>query len=123
MSFHVDSEVGKLKQVILHRPGLELERLTPNNCFELLFDDVMWGASAREEHDSFVAKLRAKGVTVHLFDELLGEALDVPEGREWLYSRIATPEKVGYQLMEPLRERLRTTTTRHAHKQWPLCFK
>lgn len=106
MSFHVDSEVGVLKQVIVHRPGLELERLTPNNCFELLFDDVMWGASAREEHDAFVAKLRAKGVTVHLFDELLGQALDIPEAREWLYSRIATPEKVGYQLMEPLRERM-----------------
>jgi len=106
MSFHVDSEVGVLKQVIVHRPGLELERLTPNNCFELLFDDVMWGASAREEHDAFVAKLRAKNVTVHLFDELLGQSLDIPEAREWLYSRIATPEKVGYQLLAPLRERM-----------------
>ena len=41
MTFHVDSEVGVLKQVVLHRPGLELERLTPNNCEKLLFDDVM----------------------------------------------------------------------------------
>jgi arginine deiminase len=106
MSFHVDSEVGVLKQVVVHRPGLELERLTPNNCFELLFDDVMWGASAREEHDAFVAKLRDKGVTVHLFDELLGQALDIPEAREWLYARIATPERVGYQLLAPLRERM-----------------
>ncbi len=106
MSFHVDSEVGVLKQVVVHRPGLELERLTPNNCFDLLFDDVMWGATAREEHDAFVSKLRDRNIKVHLFDELLGEALDNPEAREWLYERIATPEKVGYQLMEPLRERM-----------------
>ncbi len=109
MSFHVDSEVGSLKQVILHRPGLELERLTPNNCFELLFDDVMWGASAREEHDAFAEKLRAKGVKVHLFHELLAEALDIPEARDWLASRIATPEKVGHQLIAPLRERMQAT--------------
>ncbi|MEI8081859.1 MAG: arginine deiminase [Actinomycetes bacterium] len=104
MSFHVDSEVGVLKQVVVHRPGLELERLTPQNCFDLLFDDVMWSETAKEEHDAFVSKLRGKGVKVHLFAELLGEALDIPEAREWLFERIATPEKVGYQLIEPLRE-------------------
>lgn len=66
MPFHVDSEVGILRQVILHRPGLELTRLTPNNVHELLFDDVMWAQRAREEHDAFVQKLRDKGVKVHL---------------------------------------------------------
>jgi len=105
VSFHVDSEVGVLKQVVVHRPGLELERLTPQNCFDLLFDDVMWSETAKEEHDAFVSKLRMKGVTVHLFADLLGEALDIPEAREWLFERIATPEKVGYQLLQPLRER------------------
>lgn len=104
MSFQVNSEVGVLKQVVVHRPGLELERLTPSNCFDLLFDDVMWSETAKEEHDAFVSKLRGKGVKVHLFADLLGEALDIPEAREWLFERIATPEKMGYQLIEPLRE-------------------
>jgi len=53
MGFHVDSEVGTLKQVVLHRPGLELTRLTPSNVHDLLFDDVMWAQRAREEHDAF----------------------------------------------------------------------
>ena len=49
MTFHVDSEVGQLKQVVVHRPGLELSRLTPQNVEDLLFDDVMWAQRAREE--------------------------------------------------------------------------
>ena len=53
MTFHVDSEVGVLKQVVLHRPGLELSRLTPQNVDDLLFDDVMWAQRAREEHGAF----------------------------------------------------------------------
>ena len=61
MTFHVDSEVGQLKQVIVHRPGVELSRLTPGNVDELLFDDVMWAHRAREEHDAFVAQLRGSG--------------------------------------------------------------
>ena len=62
MPFHVDSEVGRLHQVIVHKPGLELTRLTPQNVDDLLFDDVMWAQRAREEHDAFVMKLEAKGV-------------------------------------------------------------
>ena len=53
--FGVHSEVGQLRQAIVHRPGLELSRLTPSNCDELLFDDVLWAAKAHEEHDTFVA--------------------------------------------------------------------
>ena len=59
MSLHVDSEVGRLQQVIVHRPGLELTRLTPGNVDELLFDDVMWAQRAREEHDAFAQQARA----------------------------------------------------------------
>ena len=47
MTFHVDSEIGKLRQVILHRPGLELSRLTPDNVENLLFDDILWAKRAR----------------------------------------------------------------------------
>ena len=63
----VHSEVGQLRQAIIHRPGLELSRLTPSNCDELLFDDVLWASKAREEHDVFAHTLREHGVQVHLF--------------------------------------------------------
>lgn len=105
---HVDSEVGRLRQVIVHRPGLELTRLTPSNVDELLFDDVMWGARAREEHDSFVSQLRDRGVVVHEFSELLATVLDTAEGREFVLSRTTNEHTVGPQLVEPLRELLET---------------
>lgn len=103
---HVDSEVGPLRQVVVHRPGLELTRLTPANVEELLFSDVMWAARAREEHDAFVGKLRDKGVVVHEFTRLLGEVLETDEGREFVLSRTANEHTVGPQLVEPLREML-----------------
>ena len=62
MNFNVDSEVGQLRQAIVHRPGLELSRLTPANIGDLLFDDVMWAKRAKEEHDAFAEALRDKGV-------------------------------------------------------------
>ncbi len=81
MIFSVRSEVGTLRQAIVHRPGLELSRLTPENIGELLFDDVMWAKKAKEEHDAFAEALREKGVRVHYFGQLLAETLERPEGR------------------------------------------
>ena len=104
MTFHVDSEVGVLKQVVLHRPGLELSRLTPQNVDDLLFDDVMWAQRAREEHDAFAQKLKDKGVEVHLFAELLADVLSTEEGREFVLERVANKHTVGPQLVAPLRE-------------------
>src|SRR5664279_3884719 len=104
MTFHVDSEVGQLKQVIVHRPGLELDRLTPQNVDELLFDDVMWAQRAREEHDAFVQKLRDKGVVVHLFHELLTEALDEPGARDFLQDKFTTATRFGPMLERKLDE-------------------
>src|SRR6478736_1999708 len=104
MSFHVDSEVGVLKQVIVHRPGLELTRLTPSNVDELLFDDVMWAQRAREEHDAFVEKLRDKGVQVHLFHQLLATALDQPGAREFVQDELTTATRFGPALNAPLDE-------------------
>jgi arginine deiminase len=92
-----------LRQVILHRPGLELSRLTPQNIGELLFDDVMWAERATEEHDVFAQTLRDRGVAVHYFGQLLAETLDLPDGREYLLSRICTAEIVGPGLVGPLR--------------------
>jgi arginine deiminase len=104
MSLHVDSEVGALRQVIVHRPGLELTRLTPNNVHDLLFDDVMWAQRAREEHSAFVQKLRDKGVKVHLFGELLTAALDQPGAREFVQDELTTATRFGPALDKPLDE-------------------
>jgi arginine deiminase len=100
----VHSEVGTLRQAVIHRPGLELSRLTPSNCDELLFDDVLWATKAREEHDTFAQVLRDHGVVVHHTDVLLAETLALPEARAFVLDRVCTPELVGPTLVEPLRE-------------------
>jgi arginine deiminase len=104
MALHVDSEVGRLRQVIVHRPGLELTRLTPGNVDELLFDDVMWAQRAREEHDAFAQKLRDKGVKVYLFGDLLAQALDQPGAREFVQEELTTATRFGPALDLPLDE-------------------
>ena len=71
----VASEVGTLRSVIVHRPDLAHERLSPTNCHELLFDDVIWVRRARQEFDAFVDLMRERGVEVLLFHELLTETL------------------------------------------------
>jgi arginine deiminase len=102
MTLHVDSEVGRLRQAIVHRPGLELSRLTPHNVDDLLFDDVMWADRAREEHDAFAGQLEAHGVVVHHFEQLLAEALDQPGAREFLQERLTTATRFGPALDAPL---------------------
>ncbi|HEX4063932.1 MAG TPA: arginine deiminase [Streptosporangiaceae bacterium] len=103
MSFNVQSEVGQLRQVIVHRPGLELSRLTPRNVDELLFDEVMWAKRAQEEHDAFTAVLRDHGVRVHYYAQLLAETLALPEGRAFVLDRVCTPERLGPNLVDHLR--------------------
>lgn len=95
MPFHVDSEVGLLKQAIVHRPGLELSRLTPANVDELLFDRVVWADRAREEHDAFIRQLEAGGVLVHEFQALLTESLDQPGARPFLQECLTTGMRFG----------------------------
>ncbi len=101
--FHVDSEVGRLRQVILHRPDLELKRLTPDNASDLLFDDVLWVTRAQEEHDSFAGALRDRGVTVHYYSDLLTRTLDVPEARAWILDRVFDPRWQGPLAADTLR--------------------
>jgi arginine deiminase len=103
MTFSVQSEVGQLRQAIVHRPGLELSRLTPQNIGELLFDDVLWAKKAKEEHDVFAETLREAGVRVHYFGQLLAETLEVPEGRAFVLDRVCTPENLGPELVDPVR--------------------
>ena len=90
----VASEVGTLHSVMVHRPDLAHERLSPSNCRELLFDDVIWTRRARQEFDAFVDLMRSREVEVLLVHELLVETLEVPEAREWVLSRRLRPEEV-----------------------------
>jgi arginine deiminase len=102
--FGVHSEVGKLRKVMVHRPELSLQRLTPSNHDELLFDDVLWVERAQYEHDQFVAKMRARGVEVFYFRDLLGEALAATdEGRRRLIEVVASEYTVGVSLVEEVR--------------------
>ena len=94
--FGVHSEVGKLRKVIVHRPGMEMRRLTPTNCVELLFDDVIWARKARQEHDAFVDLMRAEfDVDVMRVHELLQDVVDDPEGRAYILDRKIVPNEVG----------------------------
>ena len=98
MSFHVDSEVGKLRKVLVHRPGLEHTRLTPSNAEELLFDDVIWVKRAKEEHDAFCGAMRDRGVEVFYAEQLLSDVLGIPEAREWVLDRVLDERHVGVYL-------------------------
>ncbi|HZG96386.1 MAG TPA: arginine deiminase [Mycobacteriales bacterium] len=78
----VTSEVGRLRTVLLHRPGNELKRLTPRNNADLLFDGIPWVSRAQDEHDAFAAALTSRGVEVLYLRDLLVEALAVPAARD-----------------------------------------
>jgi arginine deiminase len=99
---HVDSEVGVLRRVILHRPGLELQRLTPRNKDELLFDDVLWVKRARQEHDAFADTLAERGVEVLLLHDLLAETLAIPAARREVLRATEEHLAVGPMLSGPL---------------------
>ena len=110
MTFHVDSEVGRLRQVMLHRPDLELQRLTPANCAELLFDDVLWAKRARQEHAAFADVLRDRGVAVLHLQELFAETLVDDVARKWVLERTVTDQLLGPMLVPHVLEHLESLT-------------
>jgi len=99
----VHSEVGRLREVMVHRPDLSLRRLTPDNCKSLLFDDVLWVKRARQEHDVFVDALRERGVAVHSFGELLAETMGIGKARDWLLDRRVHAGVVGLDMVDEMR--------------------
>ena len=102
--FGVHSEVGKLRTVMVCPPGRAHERLTPGNCHDLLFDDVIWVHEARKDHYDFVTKMEERGVEVLNFPKLLGEALNDKEARAFVLDRRVTANTVGpgtARLMRP----------------------
>lgn len=102
----VDSETGRLREVIVHRPGREIERLTPINAGSLLFDDALTVERAQAEHDAFTAILRAEGVLVHDFRDLLTETLALPEARALVLAETVGPQVVGVSTSEVLTDYL-----------------
>jgi arginine deiminase len=104
--FGVSSEVGRLRVVMLHRPDLELQRLTPTNAESLLFDDVLWVKRARQEHDVFADTLRAEDVEVLYLSELLAETVAQPAARRWILDRDVTEDELGLDLVAAVRRHL-----------------
>ncbi|WP_193047885.1 arginine deiminase [Mycolicibacterium baixiangningiae] len=108
MTLGCDSEVGTLRVAILHRPGAELQRLTPRNNDALLFDGLPWVSRAQEEHDAFAELLRSRGVEVLLLADLLTEALSSGAARMHGIAAAVDPRRLGIPLAQELSAYLRT---------------
>ena len=93
--FGVHSEVGKLRTVMVCRPGLAHLRLTPGNCHDLLFDDVIWVHEAQKDHYDFRLKMEERGVEVLELHEMLAQALEDPEARRFVFDRRITANHCG----------------------------
>lgn len=101
--FGVHSEVGRLGKVMVCAPGRAHSRLTPSNCDQLLFDDVLWVENARRDHFDFMLKLRDRGVEVLEMHNLLAETVAVPEGRRWILDHQVVPNQMGLGFLEEVR--------------------
>jgi arginine deiminase len=99
----VHSEVGRLRTVLVCRPGLAHQRLTPGNRAELLFDDVLWVQEAQKDHYDFVIKMLERGVEVLELHDLLAETLADREARAWVLDRRITANEVGIGTAPALR--------------------
>ncbi|NLF04767.1 MAG: arginine deiminase [Actinomycetales bacterium] len=106
--YGVHSEVGRLRKVMVCRPGLAHRRLTPSNSSDLLFDDVLWVENAQRDHAAFVTELRARDVDVVELHDVLAATLEVPGARDWVLDRKIVPEQVGLGLEDSTREYLET---------------
>ncbi|GMQ94251.1 MAG: arginine deiminase [Acidimicrobiia bacterium] len=95
MTWGVHSEVGKLRTVMVHRPGLEHRRLTPTNMADLLFDDVIWVERAEQEHDTFTEVMRERGVDVLYAQTLFSEALSADEAKRWVLLHMLDERMIG----------------------------
>jgi arginine deiminase len=106
VAHYVDSEVGRLVTVLLHRPGPELARLTPRNSDSLLFDAIPWVGRAQEEHDAFAGALRDRGVEVLYLSALLAETLAIDEARAELTGLVLADRRLGDTLRRRVSDHL-----------------
>ncbi len=87
-------------------PGRAHQRLTPSNCDELLFDDVLWVENAKRDHFDFIAKMRDRGVEVFEMHNMLAETVAIPEAKKWILDNQVTPNQVGLGLVDEVRSYL-----------------
>lgn len=102
MTIRVHSEIGRLRRVLIHRPGFEIDRMVPALMERLLFDDILDGERARTEHDSFVNLMRAAGVETVDPQTLLAEVLESPEARESVLANLGA-DRISLDLQDELR--------------------
>lgn len=112
------SEAGRLTSVLVCRPGLAQQRLTPTNCEALLFSDVMWVAQAKTDHYAFVNVMIDRGIEVLELHELLGEILTFSYARDWLIERRITAERVGLGFVDDLKAWLLQMPPRELAVRW-----
>jgi arginine deiminase len=103
MTAGLNSEVGRLRRVLVCRPGLAQRRLTPANCRELLFDDVLWVQQARNDHDAFTNAMLNRDVEVLELHDLLATVVADPVARTWLLDRKLGPGTIDAELAQELR--------------------
>lgn len=103
MTTGLNSEVGRLRQVLVCRPGLAQKRLTPANCHDLLFDDVLWVRQARQDHEAFTLALQEREVEVLEMHDLLAEVLAQPAAQQWLLDRKLGPDFIDEECAAQLR--------------------
>jgi arginine deiminase len=106
VKFGVHSEVGQLRKVMVCAPGRAHQRLTPSNCDELLFDDVLWVDNAKRDHFDFIQKMRDRGIDVVEMHKLLAETVAIPEGKKWILDNQVVPNQVGLGLVDEIRSYL-----------------
>jgi len=108
----VHSEVGQLRKVLVCAPGRAHQRLTPSNCDDLLFDDVMWVDNAKRDHFDFMTKMRHRGIEVLEMHNLLTETLAVPEAKAWILDHQIVPNQIGLGLIDEVRSYLEGLSNR-----------
>lgn len=101
--YGVYSEVGRLRKVLVCAPGRAHNRLTPSNCDELLFDDVLWVERAKRDHFDFITKMREQGVDVVEMHNLLATTLENPLARSWLLDQQIVPDEVSLGILTETR--------------------
>ena len=98
----VNSEIGRLRRVMLHRPGSEIDRMVPAMMERLLFDDILYGDEAREEHDLFRGVFERAGVEVVEAQDLLAEALSAEAARSEILGELSRELEVEPEVVERL---------------------
>ncbi len=104
MPIQVNSEIGRLRRVLIHRPGREIDWMVPAMMGHLLFDDILDGDEAREEHDLFTAVLRQVGVDVVEAQDLLADVVSYEEPRRALLDELEAEYGVPFNLVRKLRD-------------------